>query len=265
MPSSIDKHNGTAVDPDPGNSGALERHPRFEEVRQAYNEWRDALPASERGSPGQRNWRTKCVDRACALLWAKTGRVTAAAVMQIIKFGSTTSVNSDVQAWLRGQAPRREAWLDLSGLIESEPVQDAFRTALQTLLAVTQAEARTQAREEFDGQRAELAASMARMQQELQSAVQERETAVRASAAIEARRVAAERERETAQAQVVELDRILGAKTIELDKAAARELDLRQQIDKVRQETDAAIAVWRPSRRAMPGMSNAWRAPTRTP
>ena len=179
-------------------TGALERHPRFEEVRQAYNEWLHALPEAERGSPGQRNWRARCTNKACSLLWARIGRMTTAAVMHIIGFGSATSVNSDVKAWL-SKAPRRDALIDLSGLIESPALQEAFESALQMLLAAAQTAARQEAAVSLEAERTEMASAIGSMQEDLEIA---------------------EQNRQQSQSQAVELEGLLGSKTVELDRVA---------------------------------------------
>ena len=229
------KGSASPETPDPDHAGALERHPRFAAARQDYEAWRDSLPDVDLGGPGKRNWRTRCVEKACEILWRHTGRVTGGAVLQMIGFGSSTSINSDIQAWHRQQLPRREAWLDVSDLVASPAVQDAFRGAFQMMLSAVQRESQEKASRSFDAEREGFTQEIERSRKAAAAADDARATAVQSLAEMTARAETAEGLRQRAEARSAELDGRLGATTIALDESRSREAGLRQ-------ETDAAIA-----------------------
>jgi hypothetical protein len=160
----------------------------------------------------------------------------------MIGFGSSTSINSDIQAWHRQQLPRREAWLDVSDLVASPAVQDAFRGAFQVMLASVQREAQVQASKSFDAERDSFAQEAERTRKAAEVAKEAQALALRSVAEMKALLEAAQANLQRAESRCAELDGRLGATTIALDESRGREALMRVEMDMVRKETDAAIA-----------------------
>jgi hypothetical protein len=169
-------------------SGALDRHPRYPEAVMEYEAWLASLLPSDRGTPGQRNWRLRCVAKACEILSAKTGRATGNAVLRMIGFGSSTDVSVDVREWIEREAPRKADLLQISPLLKSEALRDAVNNALMQILGSAQQEARTAASEELQGERASLEAERIQSQLEVSRALAARDAAMDTAAAMERER-----------------------------------------------------------------------------
>lgn len=178
-------------------TGALERHPKFEAVVLEYRTWLDGLPESERKLPGDRNWRSRCVVKACELLLLRVGRVTGSAVHEIIGFGSNTQVTAEVRAWQEKQATNRHSMLHLSDLFQSADVEAAFREAIITMSTATQAEARRIAREELEAERAV-------MRDQLEEMARARDLAESLAAASRQAQLEAEAQRDAARADAAQ-------------------------------------------------------------
>jgi hypothetical protein len=228
--------------PDSQRYGALERHPRFHEASTEYEGWLAALLPTDRGGPGQRNWRVRCVGKACELLYAKTGRATGAAVLKIIGFGSSTDVSSDVRDWIENAAPRREALLELSPLLASEALRDAVNQALVQILTSAQQEARAAAQQELQGQREQLDHDRVQAAMEVARAGAAREAALQAAAAFETERDQHALARQQAEERAVKLQATLDGAELSLHQSADRQRQLQTQIERVQAETLESIA-----------------------
>ena len=229
------------VGPGQQRSGALDRHPRFAEAVAEYEAWLASLLPADRGTPGQRNWRLRCVAKACEILSAKTGRTTGNAVLRMIGFGSSTDVSVDVRDWIEREAPRKSDLLQISPLLKSEALRDSVNNALMQILGSAQQEARTAASEELQGERATLEAERIQSQLEVSRALAARDAAMDSAAAMERERDQHAKARQQAEAMTAQLQGQLTASEQSLAAAAARERDLKAEIDRVRSETDKAI------------------------
>jgi hypothetical protein len=222
-------------------SGALDRHPRYAEAVAEYEAWLTSLLPADRGTPGQRNWRLRCVAKACEILSARTGRTTGNAVLRMIGFGSSTDVSVDVRDWIEREAPRKADMLQISPLLKSEALRDAVNSALMQILGSAQQEARTAASEELQGERATLEAERIQSQLEVSRALAARDAAMDTAAAMERERDQHAQARQQAEAMTAQLRGQLTASEQSLAAAATRERELKAEIERVRSETDKAI------------------------
>lgn len=239
----------SAASQPPGNSsaaasrsGALEKHPRFAEAAAEYEAWAAGLPAAERGGPGQRNWRVRCVAKACELLYAKTGRATGSAVLRIIGFGSSTDVSTDVREWIENAAPRRDAWLQIAPLMGSEALRESVEGALMQIFTGAQAEARRVAKSEFEAHRLELEAERQQARAEVDRALAAREAALATAAAYERERDQHAAARQKAESECARLQGKLDESMQSLAASAERELKLQGALQSLQAETTVAIA-----------------------
>ena len=215
-------------------TGALERHPRFEGVVLEYRIWLDGLAESERKLPGDRNWRSRCVVKACELLLLRVGRVTGSAVHEIIGFGSNTQVTAEVRAWQEKQATNRHSMLHLSDLFQSADVEAAMREAIITMATATQTEARRIAREELEAERAV-------MRNQLEEMARARELAESLAAASRQGAVQAEGQRDAARADATQAREAAAVIQSQLVESQAAKALAREDATKSRDALHAAI------------------------
>lgn len=233
---------GPSQAPDSQRFGALERHPRFQEASTEYETWLASLLPTDRGSPGQRHWRIRCVGKACELLYAKTGRATGTAVLKIIGFGSSTDVSADVREWIENSAPRRDALLELSPLLASEALRDSVNQALVQILTSAQQEARAAADKELQGHRERLEHDRAQATLEVARAVAARDAALQAAAAFERERDQHAHSRQQAEERAARFQAEIAAVEQRLHESVARQRRLEAEIEKDRAKTMDAIA-----------------------
>ncbi len=222
-------------------SGALEKHARFAEATAEYEAWLGSLLPADRGGPGQRNWRVRCVAKACELLYAKTGRATGNAVLKMIGFGSSTDVSTDVRDWIENAAPRRDTWLQLSPMLGSQALRETVEGALMQIFGTAQLEARRLAQAELEGQRALVEEERNQAKLEVARALAARDAAMDSAAAFERERDQHAVVRQQAEAQSARLQGQLDEGEQALAASVARERELRVELQRVHSETAEAI------------------------
>lgn len=222
-------------------AGALEKHARFAEATAEYAAWLGSLLPSDRGGPGQRNWRVRCVAKACELLYAKTGRATGNAVLKMIGFGSSTDVSTDVRDWIENAAPRRDTWLQLSPMLGSEALRETVEGALMQIFGTAQLEARRVAQAELEGQRALVDEERNQARLEVARALAARDAAMDTAAAFERERDQHAVARQQAEAQSARLQGQLDEGEQALAASVARERELGVDLQRVQSKTTEAI------------------------